>query len=381
MLPSHVDARKLFNFVPDALIVADLSTEVILLWNDGAERLFGYPRAEAIGVTLDSVVEVPEADRRIRSGQRSLRTGKGRLVSNGGPVQGRALRSDGEELDIELFMMDLSSDAGEHFMALIRDVTPRVRLTQALAEANAELLASLGEEQEVASRLRELNRTKDEFVSMLAHDLRSPLGAIHGFASLLQRSGEQFGARETVHFLEAIISSAQRIERLVDDVLEAARIEAGSLPVELRSFDLEETVREAVEELTARFPARAVKLRVAEALPAAIGDPARQSQILANLLSNAAKFSPEDEPIEVQLSKRGDTIQVSVMDRGPGIPEEDRERIFERFSRGRTAGADGTGLGLYITRQLVHSQGGELVLECPKDGGCVFHYTVALPRD
>ena len=262
-------------------------------------------------------------------------------------------------------------------------------VAEAVADQLARALhnAQLHEEVKRANReLRASERRKTSFLATVAHDLRTPLTSIRSAADVVLMYGEA-PAEERQEFLEAIRDEAARLGRLVDDFLAQARIEGGELEFEIVEFRLDEMLDHFARlfERTAARRGVAVECRVESGLPAAVGDPERVAQVVANLLSNATKFTPDEGRIFVTAgalpAEPGQVlgrVLVEVADTGPGIQESDREEIFERFvSFDRDPNAPrGAGLGLPIARSLVEHQGGRLWCDRRDGGGAAFRFTL-----
>jgi two-component system sensor kinase len=253
--------------------------------------------------------------------------------------------------------------------------------TEELAVANRELQVALEREREVAERLRTLDELKNEFVAMVAHDLRSPMASISGAANTLLQSAAFLSEDDRRTLLEMIARSTTGLSGLVEDVLQVARIESGQFSYALAPFDLDDLVRRTAVEVEVGGDGGArITVVGAPALPEAFGDRERIWQVLTNLLSNALKFSPEDAAVTVELSAEGDELVVAVRDRGTGLAPEDMPRLFQKFSRIRASDVrgkiKGTGLGLYICQQIVEAQGGRIWAESRPGEGSTFTFTV-----
>jgi signal transduction histidine kinase/HAMP domain-containing protein len=228
-----------------------------------------------------------------------------------------------------------------------------------------------------------LERLKGDFVSSVSHELRTPLTSIKGAVDLLLE--EQTGRLTAVQrrFLQAIRRNSERLIALVSDLLDLSRIEAGRVELDLRALDTFALVRGAVLAHSDLFAARGqqVSLEVPEDVAPIHGDRQRVEQILANLLSNAAKYTPRGGRICVSARACDGYVEIAVADSGPGVPPEERELVFEKFYRGGdalTRQEQGTGLGLTIVRSLVELQGGRVWVEDAPGGGARFVFT--LPR-
>jgi PAS domain S-box-containing protein len=209
------------------------------------------------------------------------------------------------------------------------------------------------------TKVREVERLRDDFVATVSHELRTPLSPIKGWASTLLEFGDKLDAGERRDALQSILRQAQRLERLVVNLLEVSKIEHGSLEVDESDVHVGSIARRVVEDFQVATPERTFELLADDRLSWARGRELWVEQILTNLLSNAVKYSPSTEGIELSVSRRNDHIEVAVADHGCGIPAHELERVFERFHRVReTTTQTGTGLGLYIARQLAAQMGG-----------------------
>ncbi|GII12649.1 hypothetical protein Ppa06_64470 [Planomonospora parontospora subsp. parontospora] len=268
------------------------------------------------------------------------------------------------------------------------DVTERHRM----AEQRERLLE---QERQQVGRLREMDRMKDELMALVTHELRNPIAAIRGYAELLADDAGLSSTQQT--FLDVIDRKSTQLQRLVDDLLDLARLDTGQLTLDIRPLDLAHLTRQALQDH--RPAAQAKQLTVTAELPARLpmrADALRLRQVLDNLLSNAIKYTPSGGAITVTagLAARrdddsdgqdegedeGETAVVIIADTGIGIPAEQYEHLFSRFFRASTAkdaGIKGTGLGLAITRAIVTAHGGTITA-APRDGGGTV-FTVALP--
>jgi signal transduction histidine kinase len=221
----------------------------------------------------------------------------------------------------------------------------------------------------------QVDRLRDEFVSIVAHDLRGPVQALTLQTQLLLRHQEHGEVRTPVAALERIGRATAGIARMVDDLLDAGRIEARRLTIEPQPTDLEAATRDLVERLRPTLADRVVEVEVAGDLPCIRVDPRRFDQILTNLLQNAGKYSDPGAPIRVVCAGTRGGAEVRVVDRGPGIAPDELPRLFERFyqtERARAKKAGGLGLGLYITKGLVEAHGGRIIAESTLGRGSTF---------
>ncbi|MGE6757199.1 GAF domain-containing protein [Corallococcus interemptor] len=244
----------------------------------------------------------------------------------------------------------------------------------ALAVDNARLYRQA--EQAVAAR--------DEFVAVATHELRTPLSALHLQLSSLQRTVDKLASEESERLgqgLQGALRQADRLTRLVAHLFDVARLGTGQMALELGAVELSSLVHALVARMEeALATAGCVAVVHADAPVVALADRPRVEQVLMNLLTNAMKYAP-GLPVELYVEREGDTAVIAVRDWGPGIPQEARERVFERFARNTGEHARASlGLGLYISRQLARAHGGDLFVEAPPEGGPGSRFVLHLPR-
>ena len=232
--------------------------------------------------------------------------------------------------------------------------------------------------------IRQLESVRRDFVANVSHELRTPISVIQANAQTLLK-GAIDSEPHARSFTEGIYRNARRLARLVADLLDLARIEAGEVELDLQSVSLAQVAERVVDDVTAYAEVDESTIRCnldSEWLVWA--DPDGLRQILTNLLENALKYGGDDIEVEVSASRQADQVTVEVRDDGPGVPEEHRRRIFERFYRvdeGRPSRTGGTGLGLPIVKYMVHAMNGEVGCRAGKEGGAIFWFTLPInPR-
>ncbi|MCI0344979.1 MAG: ATP-binding protein, partial [Chloroflexi bacterium] len=236
-----------------------------------------------------------------------------------------------------------------------------------------------------ATREQELDRLKSEFLTVVSHELQTPLTAVKGALELVRDDEEGRLSRVQRRFLDTIDRNCERLVALVGDLLDLSRLEAGRVELEPRPLDAAAVIRGVVVGLSNLFDSRGIALRVVltEDLPPILGDRRRVEQILTNLFSNAAKYTPTHGWVEVAARPADRGVAITVADSGPGVPESDRALVFDKFYRGREAagrGEAGSGLGLAIVKSLVELHGGSVRLETGTDRLAGAHFVVELPR-
>ena len=229
---------------------------------------------------------------------------------------------------------------------------------------------------------RAVEQLKTDFVSTVSHELRTPLAAIYGAAMTLRHREISVEPEQRDRLLDVISSESNRLARIVNDILWASRLESGRMQVEIEQCDASAIVREAAEVAQARLPEglRIVVVDAPAGLPAIAADPDKLRQVLANLVDNAVKYSPDGGTVELEASRSGARVRFRVSDEGLGIPPAEQDRIFEKFFRldpNLTRGVGGTGLGLYISRELVTRMAGRIWVDSDGKTGSTFY--VELP--
>ncbi len=252
-------------------------------------------------------------------------------------------------------------------------------LLEALARQAAIALdrVRLAEEARDAALRAKTEELRSGLLSAVSHDLRTPLATITGAATTLRASSD-LPVEQRRELLDAICEEAERLERLVANLLDMTRLDSGTVEPKREWVPLDEVVGGALTRLERRLAGRPVKTSIAPDLPLVSLDPVLVQQLFVNLLENAAKYTPTRTEIEIRASREGGTLVVDVADRGPGIPPGDEERVFERFHRGAHAGVRGVGLGLPIARAIAQVHGGRLVAANRPGGGAVLRLTLPI---
>lgn len=508
----------MFDDVRDAVIVAELGAGEIVLWNDSATRILGYPREEAVGSPLVTLVPEELRDSHLAAVQRFAETGKGKHVDSHEPLELQALTKDGRRIDVEIqfiriaeapqegvhvgaFVRDISArkklerdrarmtkefqlllqSTGEGFFGLdtdglctfsnpagaemfgyreyellgkdlhrlihhsfadgapypkgecpildtlrsgrghrmydevmwrkdgtsipvryssypiidegrlrgavvaIEDITARKRLEEALRDRNEQLRLAFEKERDSVKRLQDLDALKNEFVAMVAHDLRSPMTVVAGMADAIRNRWDSMEEGKKLTFLEMISENIHRLSNLVEDILVVARLESDEFSYEIGPFDLVALARRVGTEMGEQA-GRDVTVRAGDGFPDAHADDQRTWQILTNLVSNALKFSPQDSVVDIEIvHDDNDMLRVSVIDRGIGMSPEEQSKLFQKFARLSQKGLEkqiaGTGLGLYICRRMVEDQGGHIWVESEFGKGSTFTFTVPVATE
>jgi two-component system sensor histidine kinase KdpD len=240
--------------------------------------------------------------------------------------------------------------------------------------------ASLAEQARQAELLRVTEKLQTALLNSISHDLRTPLVSITGALSSLREKSLKINQEDRASLLETAHGEAERLNRLVGNLLNMTRLEAGAIHLRLEPCDIQDAIGAALEQLGGRLEKMPVKINLPQDLPLITLDFALFGQALVNLLDNAIKYSPKNTPIEVTVSQTPKTVEIEICDRGIGIPPEDLERVFDKFYRvQRPESVNGTGLGLAICRGIVEAHGGTIQALNRPGGGTIIR--VKLPKD
>jgi PAS domain S-box-containing protein len=361
----------------DDVIIGKTLDGIITSWNPAATRIFGYTAEEAIGKSIKLIIPPdrwPEEDdvlARIRRGERvdhfeTIRRAK-----------------DGHLLNISLTVSPIKDETGRIIGAskVARDITDRK-----LAERERERL--LASEKEARAQAERANRMKDEFLAVVSHELRSPLNAITGWASVLKTRQLD---DQTMRAVETILRNAQTQAQLINDLLDVSRIVTGQLRLNIRPFQLISVIEAAIEVVRPAASAKSIRIKtfLDPAAGPVPGDPDRLQQVFWNLLSNAVKFTPNRGQIQVRLQRVNSHVEFVVSDTGKGIAPQFLPMVFDRFRQGdssTTREHGGLGLGLAIVRHLVELHGGIVSARSAGEGkGAEFivelPMSIAVPQD
>jgi len=347
------------NLVENAgdTIVSTDREDRILTWNRAAEVIFGYSKEEAIGKKLDILLP-PGHLRELEEIRNKVQLAG--LIRN---LEVRRKRKDGAIIDVALAVSPIKDkdDNVIAFLYLAKDITEKQRYEQ---------------------RLKELDKMKSDFVSNVSHELRTPLTAVKGSVDNMLDGLTGLLNEKQSRYLTRIKSNADRLTRLINDILDLSRIEAGKIDLQPAVLPLVTLAKEVTEGLRPVAVDKLISLEVAspDASVTAWADRDKVIQVLMNLIGNAVKFTPTHGKVSVTVERNGDEwVQTSVADTGPGIPLEEANKIFDKFYQIAQAGkqkARGTGLGLAISKALVEMHGGRIWVESEVGRGSTFFFTL-----
>lgn len=356
MESAHRRLLAVVDQLPQGIVIVESPGGRLVLANRAAEDLWGAPLPEAGGSALaqgladaDGVPFPPSQDPL----SLTIASGTGRF---------------GESLTI------LRADGGR--IGVLANHAP-------IVDAAGRIVGAVGVLQNIA-QLRALDRAKDDFLSVAAHELRNPLTTLHGNVQLLLRRVQRDPERiDDASRLEGIIVQSERLARLVDRLLDVSRAELGRLDLEVSPSDAAVVVRRVVEEACGSATDLRIEADAPDRLPV-VWDALRIEQVLANLVGNAIKYAPDGElRVTLEDATEDGQVRIAVRDHGPGIPDREKSRLFDRYYRAGSAAladdsANGLGLGLYISRLIARAHGGELTVADAPGGGSVF--TLTVPR-
>jgi two-component system CheB/CheR fusion protein len=355
--------RALLDESSDAIILAELPGFVVVDVNRAGQRLLSCSSASVSGRPLEllfgpSEWRQIEAHLRLRREQPQGTRSPGLLT----------LRCEGKARVMEFSVREDAFEHRQYLVLVARDVTERVRAEQALRAAK--------EEAEAAARARA------RFLTIASHELRTPLTTLMLLLQQATRRPERLQAARD-GLLERMLKQARWLATMAEDLLDVSRLEHDRLVLRKQRLDLRSLVAEVVSGFQARESERHLGLELPSVPVCVDADPPRTEQVLSNLLENALQYSPPGTPVEVRLTLREGVARVSVKDEGPGISEEDRERLFKPFGRLGEAGqgAPGLGLGLYLSRQIAELEGGELRAEPASGRGSTFSLYLPLAHE
>jgi len=311
------------------------------------------------------------------------------FLSFAGPLDWNALREEPDKVHLmsaattaglpETFQVRFVPWENETLVFGSLDADETSRLRKELITLNNEISVLARELQKKNHELEELNRLKNQFLGMAAHDLRKPVSAILNYSEFLIDEAGQALDEEHLGFLKTIHGSTDLMRRVIDDFLDIAMIESGRFDLEPGWGHLVEVIQKCVDlnRLTARK--KGVSLRVVEnePIPSIRMDSVKIEQVLNNLISNAIEHSPADSEVQIEVLRTDEGVTVMVKDAGPGIPPHDRETLFRPFVRGserKAPGVKSTGLGLAISKKIVEAHGGKIWIEEGEGRGAVFAF-------
>lgn len=340
--------KQLHDFVRDAsdgIFIADYNGRYTYVNNMGC-RMLGYSRRELTGKTIVDII--PREDvKRLWAERKYLTTGR-TIVS-----EWLLVKKDGTHLPVEVSAKILSDG---RWLGLVRDIREK----------------------------RKLEHMRDRFISMISHELKSPITAINAFAQVIKKiasTNKVQKSKKTVYLAEQIVIQSKQLTRLVNDLLTLGKIQTAKLVINKQRFNIDVLIKEITDQL--QFTTKTHHIFYKDRMPQMVyADKERISQVLTNLLTNAIKYSPESDKIIVRLDSNKNELLVSVQDFGPGIPREEQKRIFDSFYRvnekSNEGGSTSMGLGLYISSEIIKKHKGKIWVESNAGKGTTFLFSLPL---
>ena len=349
---------SIVEFSEDAIISKDLRG-IIKSWNSGARKIFGYLAEEVVGKSITILIP---PDRHHEEQDILDRIYRGEQVKHFETIR---MTKDGRYIPISLTISPVKNDKGEVIGAskIARDITESHRLKQQLAE--------------YTEKLKELNSYKDDFIGIASHELKTPLTTIKAYLQLLERELKEETQRQ---YLNTALQHIGKITRLVSELLDVTKVQAGKLEFNFSDFDFHDLLLEGIQAVQQTNPTHQI---LYEDQPVNIpihADQHRLEQVIVNLLSNAVKYSPGANKVIVNVKKEESHILVSIKDFGIGIPAGELNNLFSRFYRvrGVEASIQGLGMGLYISKEIIKGHKGEIWVESELGKGSTFYFRIPL---
>lgn len=333
-------ANAIINSVSDAIISIDDSSRIIT-FNRAAEEIFGYPVAEVQGKDLSILMPNPHKSSHHQYMDNYHKSRKSKMIGDFDEFGQRrelpALRKNGDIFPMDISVGETQVSGRRMYIGVVRDL----------------------------SKLKVIEKMKREFVSTVSHELRTPLTSLKGALGLIFSGTLEKDEKKSAEMKDLTLRNVERLNNLVNDILDMEKIETGEMSFDIETTDVNEIAEEAIA-LNQHYAIQhginfELKNRIADCYVNVDRD--RIAQVMANLLSNAAKFSPENSVVSIDVSRQADKIRFSVSDHGPGIDEAFQPLIFERFTQqhsGNTRETGGTGLGMPISKAIIEKHGGKI---------------------
>jgi len=348
------------NSSDDAIISKTLKG-IITSWNNAATRMFGYPETEAIGRHITLIIP----SNRIQEETMIIeKIRKGEKIDHFETVR---VAKDGKEINLSLTVSPVKNKKGEIIGAskIARDITAKKELER--------------QSQLYTEKLQELNKYKDEFMAMASHELKTPLTVIKANIQVLQ---QKITSDPNGIFIDKTLSQVNKLSDLISSLLDVSKIQSGKLEINLSIFDIATLVKEVVANLQQTTLTHTIIFNSPGKEILANADRERIEQVLVNLIMNAIKYSPKAKDVTVDCYEKDGKINVSIKDNGIGIPSEDIQNIFTSFYRvrGLASSFAGSGIGLYISSEIIKRHGGEIWAESKVDEGSVFYFSIPIAK-
>jgi PAS domain S-box-containing protein len=356
--------KTFFRSGPDAIVVTN-EQQQILEWNPQAETIFGYTAEEAIGKNLSDTI-IPEQYRKDhKQGMfHFLQTSEGPVLNKTTEIT--ALHKEGRQFYINMSVSTVRMQDDWLFIAFLSDITERKKTEEALIHKEAELLQA-----------RMLEEKKNEFLSIASHELKTPLTTLKAYASMAFMLSKDKCFDAVQEYLLKIDQYSNKLNFLINELLDVSRIHAGQLTLNHTEVDTELFLPDVLNSMQQITQTHKIILEENESAKVSI-DALRLEQVITNIISNAAKYSPGKEKIIVNSVKKDNEVLISFRDFGIGIPEEKLDKIFDRFYRVHEEANkfSGLGIGLFVSSEIVKQHGGKIWATVNEDEGSTFYFTL-----
>jgi len=382
---SQKNLRAYLERAPDGVYINDLNG-TFLYGNKKAEEIAGYKRGELIGKSFLKLNLLP-AKHLAKAGKLLALNLMGRPT---GPDEFELIRKDGSRIWVEINTVPIKQEGKTVVIGFVRDITEHKRAEEEIQAKNEQLDTQneelLRRQQELVRKTREAeeaSRLKSEFLANMSHELRTPLNVIIGFSELMSDDVPGPVNKEQRQCLDDILDSGRHLLDLINELLDLSKIESGKMALNLKSIALTAVIASSYNTIMAILTPKkqSLDVKIAEGLPRVYADEVRLRQVLLNLVSNSAKFTPDGGKLRIEVVRKGDWCQVSVIDNGTGIKKEHQKRIFEPFYQlesSVTKEKSGTGLGLAVAKQIIEKHGGKIRVESEYGKGSRFIFTLPL---
>ena len=351
-------------------IISTTLDGTITSFNPAAEKMLGYKADELVGKETPAIFHLPEE---VVARAKKVSDELGRAIEPGFEVFVAKSRSGATDENEWTYVCK----DGRHVPVLLSVTAQR--------DEKNNITGFLGIASDISER-KKIDRLKNEFVSTVSHELRTPLTSIRGSLGLVAGGVAGDISAQAKGLIDIAYKNSERLVRLINDILDVEKIESGNMEMNLKQHELMSLINQSIEANRAYGESYGVSFRVTESLPGiqVNVDHDRLMQVMANLLSNAAKFSPADGEVEIAVRKWKHGVRVMVSDKGTGIPEAFHDRIFQKFSQADSSDTrqkGGTGLGLSISRAIIEKLGGEIGFESSAETGTVFYIDLPLASE
>ena len=322
-------------------------------FNLAAEKIFGYKVTDVIGKNVKMLMPEPYHSEHDGYLSNYMSGGKAKIIGIGREVEGQ--RQDGSTFPLFLAVTQIKSHSEPLFVGMVRDLTEQKRL----------------------------EKLKNEFVSTVSHELRTPLTSIRGSLSLIESGAMGEVGEKVTPLIKIALNNSERLILLINDILDIEKIESGKMDFELVNTDINDLIQQSVEEMDGYAKEHDVFLNFEKFndFIQIYVDKNRMQQVLTNLISNAVKFSPKNDTVTIHIIPTKQRVRVEVHDNGPGIPEEFKKQIFQKFAQADSSDTKqkgGTGLGLNITKAIIEKFGGNIGFISPEGKGTTFFFDIPI---